>query len=92
MRYQTLIERPLVKQALNNELEMLVSSLIAFLKTVQTQLDTDELDVQMHKPPEMSPMVHQIQWAKQMEAKVSNILKSNLLFVTFSISYFIVSP
>lgn len=70
MRYKTLIERPLVKHALNNELEIFVTSLIAMLKSIQNQLNTDEVDVKMHQPFEMSPLVHQVQWAKQMEAKV----------------------
>ncbi|KAG6453779.1 hypothetical protein O3G_MSEX008333 [Manduca sexta] len=73
MRYQALIERPLVKQTLSNELEIFVSSLIAMLKDVQKQLDADEMDVKMYQPPEMSPVVYQVQWAKQMEAKVKEI-------------------
>lgn len=71
MRYRALIERPLVKHALNNELEIFVSSLVSMLKNIQNQLDSDESDVKMYQPPEMSPVVHQIQWAKQTEAKVS---------------------
>lgn len=71
MRYKTLIQRPLVKIALNNELEIFVSSLLSMLKSIQTQLDADEVDVKMYQPPEMSPIVQQVQWAKQMEAKVS---------------------
>ena len=70
MRYSALIERPLVKHALNNELEIFVSSLISMLKSVQTQMDADELDVKMYQPPEMSTVVLQIQWAKLTEAKV----------------------
>lgn len=70
MRYRALIERPLVKHALNNELEIFVSSLLSLLTNIQNQLDSDDVDVQMYQPPEMSPVVHQIEWAKQMEAKV----------------------
>ena len=70
MRYSALIERPLVKHALNNELEIFVSSLISMLKSVQTQMDADEVDVGMYQPPEMSTVVLQIQWAKLTEAKV----------------------
>lgn len=70
MRYRSLLERPLVKRALNNELEIFVSSLLSMLKNIQNQLDSDEVDVKMYQPPEMSSIVHQIQWAKQMEAKV----------------------
>lgn len=70
MRYSTLIERPLVKHALNNELEIFVSSLISMLKSVQTQMDADDVDVQMYQPPEMSTVILQIQWAKLTEAKV----------------------
>ncbi|CAH0628959.1 unnamed protein product [Chrysodeixis includens] len=73
MRYSALIERPLVKHALNNELEIFVSSLIAMLKSVQTQMDADVVDVKMYQPPEMSTVVHQVQWAKHMEAKVKDI-------------------
>lgn len=72
MRYSALIERPLVKHALNNELEIFVSSLISMMKSVQTQMDADVVDVKMYQPPEMSTVVHQVQWAKQMEAKVFN--------------------
>ncbi|XP_022829187.1 cytoplasmic dynein 2 heavy chain 1 [Spodoptera litura] len=73
MRYSALIERPLVKHALNNELEIFVSSLISMLKSIQTQLDAEELDVKMYQPPEMSTVVLQIQWAKLTEAKVKEI-------------------
>ncbi|KAJ0179270.1 hypothetical protein K1T71_004982 [Dendrolimus kikuchii] len=73
MRYQSLIQRPYVKQALSNELEIFVSSLLTMLKMIQGQMDADELDVKLYQPPEMSPTVHQIQWAKQMEAKVKEI-------------------
>ncbi|KAJ8726929.1 hypothetical protein PYW08_015326 [Mythimna loreyi] len=73
MRYSALIERPLVKHALNNELEIFVSSLISMLKSIQTQMDADELDVNMYQPPEMSTIVLQIQWAKLTEAKVKEI-------------------
>lgn len=71
MRYSALIERPLVKNALNNELEIFVTSLVSMLKSIQRQMDSDEMDVKMYQPAEMSPVVHQVQWAKQMEAKVS---------------------
>lgn len=74
IRYQSLIQRPYVKQALNNELEIFVSSLLIMLKTIQRQLDADDLDVKLYQPPEMSPTVHQIQWAKQMEAKVISLI------------------
>lgn len=70
MRYRALIERPLVKHALNNDLEVFVSSLLSMLNNIQSQLDSDELDVKMYQPPEMSSVVHQIQWAKQTEARV----------------------
>lgn len=73
MRYKTLIDRPLVKHALNNELEIFVTSLHLMLKSIQSQLDTDEVNVKMHQPAEMSPLVQQVQWAKQMEAKVCYI-------------------
>ncbi|XP_073967381.1 cytoplasmic dynein 2 heavy chain 1-like [Choristoneura fumiferana] len=73
MRYKSLIDRPLVKIALNSELEIFISSLISMLKTIQAQLDSDEVDVKMYQPPEMSPVVQQVQWAKQMEAKVKDI-------------------
>ncbi|KAJ2950705.1 hypothetical protein O0L34_g8965 [Tuta absoluta] len=73
MRYKTLIERPLVKHSLSSELENFVSSLLGMLKSIQEQLDADEVDVKMHQPPEMSPLVHQVQWAKQLEAKVKDI-------------------
>ncbi|XP_052751641.1 cytoplasmic dynein 2 heavy chain 1 isoform X2 [Galleria mellonella] len=73
MRYKALIERPLVKQALNSELDIFVSSLFTMLKTIQSQLDSDETDVKMYQPPEMSPIVQKVQWAKQMETKVKDI-------------------
>ncbi|KAM3968298.1 LOW QUALITY PROTEIN: dynein cytoplasmic heavy chain beethoven [Aphomia sociella] len=73
MRYKALIERPIVKRALNNELDIFVSSLFTMLKTIQSQLDSDEMDVKMYQPPEMSPIVQKVQWAKQMEAKVKDI-------------------
>lgn len=79
MRYSALIERPLVKHALNNELEIFVSSLILMLKSVQTQMDAEEVDVNMYQPPEMSTVVHQIQWAKLMEAKVMFILRQKAI-------------
>ncbi|KAL0839484.1 hypothetical protein ABMA28_016191 [Loxostege sticticalis] len=73
MRYKALLDRPLVKHALNNELEIFVSSLLSMVKTIKSQLDSDDIDVQMYQPPEMSVVVQQIQWAKQMEAKVVDI-------------------
>ncbi|XP_060800611.1 cytoplasmic dynein 2 heavy chain 1 [Amyelois transitella] len=73
IRYKSLIERPLVKQALNTELDIFVSSLISLVKSIQSQLECDEMDVRMYQPPEMSPLVQQVQWAKQMEAKVKDI-------------------
>ncbi|XP_034825556.2 cytoplasmic dynein 2 heavy chain 1 [Maniola hyperantus] len=73
MRYKTLISRPVVKQALSNELEIFVSSLLSMLKAIPAQLDMDEIDVQMCQPAEMSPLVQQVQWARQMEAKVKEI-------------------
>ncbi|XP_061706791.1 cytoplasmic dynein 2 heavy chain 1 [Cydia pomonella] len=73
MRYKSLIDRPLVKIALNSELEIFISSLISMLKSIQAQMDSDEVDVKMYQPPEMSPIVQQVQWAKQMEAKVKDI-------------------
>uniref|UniRef100_A0A2A4JRE1 Dynein heavy chain, cytoplasmic n=1 Tax=Heliothis virescens TaxID=7102 RepID=A0A2A4JRE1_HELVI len=73
MRYSALIERPLVKHALNTELEIFVSSLLSMLKSIQAQMDADEVLVNWHQPPEMSNVVLQIQWAKLMEAKVKEI-------------------
>ncbi|XP_052738057.1 cytoplasmic dynein 2 heavy chain 1 isoform X2 [Bicyclus anynana] len=73
MRYKTLLNRPVVKQALSSELELFVSELLAMLHAVRAQLDADELDVQMCAPPDTSPLVQRIQWAKQMEAKVKEI-------------------
>ncbi|XP_063374788.1 cytoplasmic dynein 2 heavy chain 1 isoform X3 [Cydia amplana] len=73
IRYKSLIDRPLVKIALNSELEIFISSLISMLKSIQAQMDSDEVDVKMYQPPEMSPVVQQVQWAKQMEAKVKDI-------------------
>ncbi|CAK1578261.1 unnamed protein product [Parnassius mnemosyne] len=73
IRYKSLINRPIVKQALNNELEIFVSSLLEMLKSIQMQLDSDDVDLKMYQPPEMSPLVQQIQWSKQMEAKVKDI-------------------
>ncbi|XP_039746175.1 cytoplasmic dynein 2 heavy chain 1-like [Pararge aegeria] len=73
MRYKTLLNRPVVKQALSSELEIFVSSLLSMLKAIPAQLDMDEIDVQMYQPAEMSPLVQQVQWAKQMEAKVKEI-------------------
>ncbi|XP_028157049.1 cytoplasmic dynein 2 heavy chain 1-like [Ostrinia furnacalis] len=73
MRYKALIDRPLVKQALNNELETFVSSLLSMVKAIKNQLDSEDIDVQMYQPPEMSLVVQQIQWAKQTEAKVKDI-------------------
>ncbi|CAB3224981.1 unnamed protein product [Arctia plantaginis] len=73
IRYSALIERPLVKQALNNELEIFVTSLISMLKSLQSQMDSDDMEGEMYQPAEMSPVVHQVQWAKQMEAKVKEI-------------------
>lgn len=70
-RYKTLINRPIIKHALNNELELFVTSLLAMLNDIRRQLDSDEVDVQMYQPPEMSQVVHQVQWAKQMASKVS---------------------
>lgn len=70
IRYSALIERPLVKHALNNELEVFVTSLISMLKSLQSQMDSDDMEGEMYQPAEMSPVVHQVQWAKQMEAKV----------------------
>ncbi|XP_047546083.1 cytoplasmic dynein 2 heavy chain 1-like [Vanessa atalanta] len=74
IRYKTLINRPLVKHALSNELDIFVSSLLAMLKTIQSQMDSDEVDVQMYQPAEMSPLVQRVQWAKQMEAKVKEVV------------------
>ncbi|XP_068628065.1 cytoplasmic dynein 2 heavy chain 1 [Battus philenor] len=76
MRYKSLINRPIVKQALSNELEMFLSSLLAMLKNIREQLNSDEVHVKMYQPPEMSPLVQQIQWAKQMEAKTKDIQMS----------------
>ncbi|XP_053600523.1 cytoplasmic dynein 2 heavy chain 1 [Plodia interpunctella] len=73
IRYKLLIERPIVKQALNTELEIFVSSLTSLVKSIQNQLQADEMDVRMYQPPEMSRLVQQLQWAKQMEAKVKDI-------------------
>nr|XP_037870708.1 cytoplasmic dynein 2 heavy chain 1 isoform X3 [Bombyx mori] len=73
LRYEALIERPYVKQTLNNELEIFATSLVAMLKDIKNQIDSDETDVKMYQPPEMSPLVHRVQWAKQMEAKVKEI-------------------
>ncbi|RVE44281.1 hypothetical protein evm_011076 [Chilo suppressalis] len=73
MRYKALINRPIVKRELNNELEVFISSLISLLKSIKSQLDSDEIDVQMYQPPEMSPVVQQVQWAKHMEGKVQDI-------------------
>ncbi|XP_047023303.1 cytoplasmic dynein 2 heavy chain 1 [Helicoverpa zea] len=73
MRYSSLIERPLVKHALNTELEIFVSSLLSMLKSIQAQMDADEVVVNLYQPPEMSNVVLQIQWAKLMEAKVKEI-------------------
>ncbi|CAH4033508.1 unnamed protein product [Pieris brassicae] len=72
-RYKTLINRPMIKNALNNELELFVASLLAMLNNIRGQLDSDDIDVKMYQPPEMSPTVQQVQWAKQMEAKVKEI-------------------
>ncbi|XP_050362992.1 cytoplasmic dynein 2 heavy chain 1 [Nymphalis io] len=74
IRYKTLINRPLVKHALSNELDIFVSSLLAMLKTIRSQMDSDEVDVQMSQPAEMSPLVQRVQWAKQMEAKVKEVV------------------
>lgn len=71
MRYKALIDRPSVKHALNNELEIFVSSLISMVKSIKSQVDSDDIDVKMYRPPEMSLVVQQIQWAKQTEVKVS---------------------
>ncbi|XP_075972807.1 dynein cytoplasmic heavy chain beethoven [Anticarsia gemmatalis] len=43
------------------------------VKSIQSQMDSAEVDVNMYQPAEMSPVVHQVQWAKQMEAKVKEI-------------------
>ncbi|KOB67279.1 Cytoplasmic dynein 2 heavy chain 1, partial [Operophtera brumata] len=43
--YRALIERPLVRHALNNELEIFVSSLLSMLKSIQNQLDSDDVAV-----------------------------------------------
>ncbi|KAL4719923.1 hypothetical protein ACJJTC_014408 [Scirpophaga incertulas] len=43
------------------------------LKTIRNQINSDEIDVQMYQPAEMSPLVQQVQWAKQMEVKVKDI-------------------
>ncbi|XP_072941902.1 cytoplasmic dynein 2 heavy chain 1 [Epargyreus clarus] len=72
-RYKTLINRTHVKQALSSELENFVSSLLSLLKNIHSQLDADDVDVRMHQPPEMSPIIQQVQWAKQTEAKVQDI-------------------
>ncbi|KAL4703382.1 hypothetical protein ACJJTC_011171 [Scirpophaga incertulas] len=73
MRYKSLIDRPLVKSALSSELEVFVKSLLSMLKTIRNQINSDEIDVQMYQPAEMSPLVQQVQWAKQMEVKVKDI-------------------
>lgn len=66
-----LIQRPHVKEALYNELEIFLSSLGAMLKSIQSQVDSGEADAtMMYRPPETSLIIHQVQWAKQMEAKV----------------------
>lgn len=71
MRYKTLLDRPAVKRLLNSELEIFVLSLDSMLKSIRAQLDSeDAADVKMYRPPEMSFTVQQVQWAKQMEAKV----------------------
>ena len=70
LRYKTLINRPLVKQALSNELELFVNSLMSMLKNIQSDLESDELDVKMYKPAELSSLVQQVQWAKQCENQV----------------------
>jgi hypothetical protein len=73
MRYKSLIDRPWVKRALYSELQTFVTSLLSMLKNIKNQMDSEEINVQMYLPSEMSPLVHQVQWAKQMEAKVSVI-------------------
>lgn len=74
MRYKTLLDRPIVKRLLNSELEIFVLSLDSMLKEIKAQLEfEDAADVKMYRPPEMSSIVQQVQWAKQMEAKVQNI-------------------
>lgn len=67
-----------MKHALNNELDIFVNSLLAMLKAIQKQLDSDEVDVQMCQPVEMSPLVQRVQWAKLMEAKVFSSFLYNL--------------
>ncbi|VVC94864.1 unnamed protein product [Leptidea sinapis] len=68
-RYKVLINRPLIKHSLSNELETFVRSLMSMLRGVQGDMQTDEVDVMMYRPPEMSQLVYTVQWAKQMEAK-----------------------
>ncbi|KPJ16863.1 Cytoplasmic dynein 2 heavy chain 1 [Papilio machaon] len=77
MRYKSLINRPIVKQALSGELEIFVSSLASLVQGVRDQLEADDLHLNMYQPPEMSPLVQQIQWAKQMEAKIKDIQMCN---------------
>ncbi|XP_038213294.1 cytoplasmic dynein 2 heavy chain 1 [Zerene cesonia] len=72
-RYKSLIIRPLIKNALNDELEIFVASLLSMLKNILTQIESDDMDVGMYQPPEMSQLVQQVQWAKQMESKVKEI-------------------
>ncbi|CAK1551719.1 unnamed protein product [Leptosia nina] len=72
-RYKILITRPTIKHAMTNELELFVSSLLVMLKNIRRQIDSDQVDVQMYQPPEMSQIVQHVQWAKQMESKVKEI-------------------
>lgn len=72
MRYKVLIQRPHVKEYLKSELEMFLTALEGMLTDIQNQIDSDiASDMKMYNPPEMSPTVQQVQWAKQAESKVS---------------------
>ncbi|XP_013138537.1 PREDICTED: cytoplasmic dynein 2 heavy chain 1-like [Papilio polytes] len=74
MRYRCLMSRPAVQQALSGELQMLVSSLGALVRRARAPPPAaPAAPPAAPRPPHMSPLVHHIQFAKHMEAKIKEI-------------------
>ncbi|XP_041973347.1 cytoplasmic dynein 2 heavy chain 1 isoform X2 [Aricia agestis] len=68
-RYRTLMSRAVIKSALSSELERLVAGLAARLASMHAELDAGERAC----PPDLTPVVRRVQWAKRAEAKVNEI-------------------
>ena len=73
MRYKSLIERPLVKQLLNSELQVLVTSLRALVRSLRQAAAAAAAAGGPDATPrttEMSATVARAQWAAQARGKV----------------------